>query len=314
VPAPPQVFIAGIEYELPAHAHSLEALAAAGRLRSPVDALRSFGFESAWIAGAERTSLASRAVARLLERGGVDPASIDLFFFAGAAPGAHAARDSLLGGFSYPASRLQYDSGLVNARTVGVSQAGCLGLMSSVTLARSVLQADASVRRALCVSVDVLPEGSTREILFNVISDGACAVLLERGDGPNRIVAERQVTKGYYWDCEALGNEIVAAYFPTARAIIRDTLGAAGLAPDDIALVVPHNVSLRSWEILLQLTGLARERLFADNIFRRGHVIAADNFMNLKDAEAAGRLRPGDLALLFNFGFGASWACMLVEH
>src|SRR5690606_32927857 len=113
---------------------------------------------------------------------------------------------------------------------------GCLGLMSSIMLARSVLQADASVRRALCVSVDVLPEGSTREILFNVISDGACAVLLERGDGPNRIVSERQVTKGYYWDCEALGNEIVAAYFPTARAIIRDTLGAAGLAPDDIAL------------------------------------------------------------------------------
>lgn len=308
------VCIAGIEYALPDRSVTLEALGAGGRLTSTVDALRSFGFDVAWVAGAERDTLASRAVGRLLDRAGIDPATIDVLFYAGASPGVHAARETLLGGFSYPASKLQYDMGLGRARTIGISQTGCLGLMSSVSLGRSVLEADPSVRRVLCVSVDVLPEGSTREILYNVISDGACAVLLERGEGPNRIVAERQVTKGYYWDCEALGNEIVAAYFPTARAIIRDTLASTGLTADDIALVVPHNVSLRSWEILLQLTGLSRDRLFADNIPARGHVIAADTFMNLKDAGAARRLRPGDRALLFNFGFGATWACMVVEH
>jgi 3-oxoacyl-[acyl-carrier-protein] synthase-3 len=309
------VHIGAIEYVLPASALTLEELASQGRLKSPVDALRSFGFERAWVADADDAAgLATRAAQRLLEGVGIDPNSIDLLFYAAAAPRGHAASERLLEGFSYPVSRLQYDLGLTNARTFGVSQAGCLGLMTAISTGRAMLIADSGLRRALCVSVDVLPPGGPREILYNLISDGACAVLLQRGEGPNRIVAERQITKGYYWDCANLGNEIVAAYFPTARTIIRDTLASAGLTPDDISLIVPHNVSLRSWEILLQLTGFPRERLYADNIAAKAHVISGDNFINLKDAEAAGRVRSGDRLLLFNFGFGASWFAMVVEH
>ncbi len=308
------VHIPAIEYALPDQSKSLEELAAAGRLTSPVEVLRSFGFSRAWIADDEGDHLASRAVARLLERSGVDPESIDVVLYAAARAPSHATGDSLLGSFSYPAARLQYQFGLINARVIGISQAGCLGLMTAVSLARATLAADSGVRRALCVSVDVLPAGGTREILFNLISDGACALIVERGDGPNRLLAERQITKGYYWNCDARANEIVAAYFPTARTIIRDTLEAAGLSQDDVAGIVPHNVSLRSWEILLQLTGLPLARLYADNIADKAHVIGGDNFINLKDAGDGGRLRDGDRLLLFNFGFGASWACLLVER
>lgn len=309
------VHLSAVEYELPARALSLEELAQQGRLKSSADALRGFGFERAWVADPQDAGgLVLRAVRRLLDTTAVDPASIDLLFYAGASPRAHASSESLLGGFSYPVSRLQYEVGCVNARTIGVSQTGCLGLMTAISMGRAALVANDAIRRALCVSVDVLPAGSPREILYNLISDGACAVLLERGEGPNRIISERQVTKGYYWDCESLGNEIVAAYFPTARTIIRDTLSSAGLTPDDIALIVPHNVSLRSWEILLQLTGFPLQRLYGENIGTKAHVISGDNFINLKDAERAGRLRDGDRLLLFNFGFGASWCSLLLEH
>ncbi|HJR59895.1 MAG TPA: 3-oxoacyl-[acyl-carrier-protein] synthase III C-terminal domain-containing protein [Vicinamibacterales bacterium] len=306
--------IAAIEYALADHAVTLEELAEQGRLSSRPEALRSFGFDRAWVAGQERDQLATRAVGRLLENTGADPASIDVVLLAGATPASHATSESLLGGFSYPAARLQYDFGLTNARTIGVSQSGCLGLMTAVSLGRALLAADGTIARVLCVSSDVLPAGSTREILYNLISDGACALLLERGDGPNRLVAERQITKGYYWDCDARRNEIVAAYFPTARTIIMETLASSGLAGDDIALIVPHNVSLRSWEILLKLTGLPPDRLYSDNISAKAHVISGDNFINLKDASAQQRLTKGDRLLLFNFGFGASWACMIVEH
>ncbi|HVH56236.1 MAG TPA: 3-oxoacyl-[acyl-carrier-protein] synthase III C-terminal domain-containing protein [Vicinamibacterales bacterium] len=308
------VHIAAIEYELPSTSWTLEELAVQGRIRSPVEALRTFGFERAWVADDTGERLATAAVERLLENAAVDPGTIDVVLYAGATAASHATRSGGLGAFTYPAAKLQYDFGFVNARPIGISQSGCLGLMTAISLGRALLTADASIARVLCVSVDVLPAGSTREILYNVISDGACALLLERGHGPNRIVAERQITKGYYWDCEALGNEIVAAYFPTARTIIGDTLAAAGLTQDDVAVIVPHNVSRRSWDILLQLTGLDAERLYADNIALKAHVISGDNFINLADAERAGRLRRGDRLLLFNFGFGASWACMLVEH
>src|SRR5207247_6035056 len=112
---------------------------------------------------------------------------------------------------------------------------------------------------------------------------GAFAVLVEKETAGNRILAHRQITKGYYWDSGARKNEIVAAYFPTAQHIVRETLARARLETGDIAWILPHNVSRRSWEILLGLLGFPREKLWTENIAAKGHVIAADNFINLKD-------------------------------
>ena len=159
------VHIAAIEYTLPDRAVSLDDLAKEGRLGTAPEALRSFGFEQAWIAGSEADQLAPRAVTHLLERASIDPASIDILLYAGATPTSHAVGNGLLGGFSYPAARLQYNFGLVNARTIGVSQTGCLGLMTAVSMARAFLVANQGISRVLCVSVDVLPDGSRRDIL-----------------------------------------------------------------------------------------------------------------------------------------------------
>jgi 3-oxoacyl-[acyl-carrier-protein] synthase-3 len=65
---------------------------------------------------------------------------------------------------------------------------------------------------------------------------------------------------------------------------------------------------------LLDLIGLEKEQLFYQNIRRKGHVIAGDNWINLKDAVDEKRLQPGDRFLSFNFGFGANWAATLMEH
>jgi 3-oxoacyl-[acyl-carrier-protein] synthase-3 len=105
----------------------------------------------------------------------------------------------------------------------------------------------------------------------------------------------------------------VASYFPTARTIVRDTLARVGLEAGEVAAMIPHNVSLRSWQILLPMLGIPMDRLYADNIPSKGHVIAADNFINLKDASDSGRIAKGDRLLLFNFGFGANWACMVLD-
>jgi 3-oxoacyl-[acyl-carrier-protein] synthase III len=160
----------------------------------------------------------------------------------------------------------------------------------------------------------VLPGGAKREILYNVISDGACAVLVSRGCERNHLLYRQQVTKGYYWDSVGKKNEIVAAYFPTAQHLIRNTLEGAGMTKDDIRWIVPHNVSRRSWEILLDLVELPMDRLFATNIARVGHVIAADNWINLRDMMERNLVRSGDKLLLVNFGFGANWACTIMEY
>jgi 3-oxoacyl-[acyl-carrier-protein] synthase-3 len=181
-----------------------------------------------------------------------------------------------------------------------------------------VLLAEEDVRAVLCVGADRLPAGAPREMVYNLVSDGACAALLRRAAPGervrNRVVACHQLTKGALWDAGSLENEIIAAYFPTARVAVEEVLRKAGVTMRDVAWVIPHNVSLRSWEILLRLLDCPREKLFADNIGRIGHTIAADNFINLRDAADAGLLRQGDLLLLFTFGYGLNWSCMLLEH
>jgi 3-oxoacyl-[acyl-carrier-protein] synthase III len=309
--------LSAIEYVLPETAESLADLERSGQIETPAERLRAFGFDRIRISAEPAETLAARAIARLLDTTGIDPASVDALFHAGALPVSQAVRGPgthVLEGFNYPVTKLQYELGLERATVAGVSQAGCTGLMTAIRLATDFLSAHASAARVICSSADVLPHGAPREFMYNVISDGACAVLVER-DGPrNRLLAHRQVTKGYYWDAMSMKNEIIAAYFPTAQRVVQDTLQSIGLSGTDIARVIPHNVSLRSWEILMGLLGLPRERLFADNIAPNGHVIAADNFINLKDATDRGLVQPGDRLLLFNFGFGANWACMVIEH
>ena len=63
-------------------------------------------------------------------------------------------------------------------------------------------------------------------------------MLLECGAGPRRIVAAKQVTKGYYWDADARRNEMIASYFPTARHVIEHTLHDAGWARTDVDWII----------------------------------------------------------------------------
>jgi 3-oxoacyl-[acyl-carrier-protein] synthase-3 len=181
-------------------------------------------------------------------------------------------------------------------------------------MARALIVAEDDLKAVLCVSADKFPAGRHRDLAYNLVSDGACAALVRRGDGRNRIVECTQVTKGALWDSEEIENEIIAAYFPTATALVERTLAKAGLEMDDIALVIPHNVSLRSWEILGRLIGCPPERIYTENIARVGHTIASDNLLNLRRATESGLIEKGDYLLLFTFGYGSNWACMIVQH
>jgi 3-oxoacyl-[acyl-carrier-protein] synthase-3 len=319
--------MAELAYYLPENRRSLAELHADGLLSGSPKTLAAFGFQYAHVADGEtHLEMALEAARQVLERGATDPAEIGLLLYATALTGSATmagARDAGAGAvlrldsvaecFQYPAPYLQAELELTRAAVAGVDQQGCASLMSAVRIGRAMLAAEPELGTVLCVSADVFPAGQPRDLVYNVISDGACAVLLKRG-APNRILACAQVTKGSYWDAAAVEHEVIAAYFPTAKNLIGATLASAGLTLDDIALVIPHNVSLRSWDILRGLLELPADRVFTDNIARVGHTIASDNILNLRDAIDCGRVASGDKLLLFTFGFGLNWSCMVVEH
>ena len=324
-----QAGIHSIAEYLPARVATVNELSERGLLRGSPETLKSFGFETVHLAGEESNiDMAIAAAQRLLDNSDIDRDEIGVILYAaalnssstlwdgngGTPNGSVLQLDAVPDLFKYPVSVLQTELDLPKASVVGINQIGCASIFAALRMARALIVAEDDLQAVLCVSADKFPAGHHRDLAYNLVSDGACATLVRRGDGRNRIVECTQVTKGALWDSEAIENEIIAAYFPTATALVERTLAKAGLEMDDVALVIPHNVSLRSWEILGRLIGCPPERIYTDNIARVGHTIASDNLLNLRRATESGRIQKGDYLLLFTFGYGSNWACMVVQH
>ena len=314
--------IRGVAYALPARRRSLSELDKLGQIESDPSLLAQFGFDGVYVAEEETPySLALAAATALLSEQCVPAESVDLLLYCGTSALAFAPRGTaadvarLLGTtrrFQYPATRLQYDLGLERASTIALDQLACTSLFAAVRLARATI-AVGEARRVLCVSAEFFPECAGREAIFNVTADAGCAVLVEDAAQHNQILASVECTKGYYWDADALRNEIIASYFPTGKHVIDETLQRAGWSREDVTWVIPHNVSVRSWQILLGLAGISRARLWDRNVARIGHTLAGDNFINLRDAIDDGSVRRGDRLLLFSYGYGAHWTALAME-
>lgn len=286
-------------------------------LLSPVETLEGFGFHGAWISD-DISALGIKAAQQTLNMAGIAPGEVDALIVAGALPEAHhrasecTHAEPVLGLFCYQASWLQEALGLSKAFVSGVAQQGCAGMFSALRQARALLMAEPDLEHVLCIGADAFPAGIRREVLYNVVSDAACAVLLSRQSLRYRWLAHHQISKGWYWDVPAKQSEIVAAYFPTAAMTIRKALAKAGLRADELDLVIPTGVNAASWPILMRLCGVPDDRLFIPRQ-RFGHTIAADSFLMLQQAVDAGVLRPGQKLLLFTYGFGSSWSAMILE-
>jgi 3-oxoacyl-[acyl-carrier-protein] synthase III len=311
---------------LPPRRLSLLELDAAGLLSSPPERLAALGFERAFVADQAHDAgwLALAAARAALAEAELEPEAVDVLICASALPSSHLRADSLAGPdprgaedllcvFRYTSGWLQEELGLDRASVTAVAQQGCASMFSALRQARALLVAEPRLAHVLCVGVDVLPPGAPREILYNVISDAACAIVVSRGAPRDRWLGYHQISKGYYWDPLAKQAEILAAYFPTARLVIEELLAAQGLAPQEIDLVVPTGVQRGSWEILLELAGIPAGRVYLPRE-SFGHSLLADNFLLLAELRQSGTVPRGARLLLFTYGFGSSWCALLLEH
>jgi 3-oxoacyl-[acyl-carrier-protein] synthase III len=314
------VGISQAAYSLPATRLVVEELEQVKLTNSPAAVLRDFGFENCYVCppGADITELAVESGKVALERAGRSPEEIDrAFLYSGlgalASAPAPPAPDNPLELFRYPAARAHYLLGLGQAPVMALSQRGCSGLFSAVHMASQLLQS-ADRPAILCLAGDALPPGGRREIMYNLMSDGAGALLVERDSPRNRIVHFHERVQSYYWDTPLHEQELLAAYFPMAQRVISECLQEAGLEACDVRWFVPHNVSLRSWRILAEVLSIPVDSIWTSNIARVGHTVSCDHIINLADMEEQGALSPGDYLALFTFGFGASWSCMVLQH
>lgn len=311
-------------YRLPGAPILLEDLESRALLTSPAALLREFGFDRCHAAG-DGAPLEPLAVACAQEVSGqarLRPADLEALCVYSALPPvqdpksageSESGTEDALAPFRYPAARLHFELGLGDVPLLGFAQRGCCGLLATIDAAARLLQ-ESDKRAVLCLAQDRLPPGRPREIMYNIISDAAGALVLERESPRNRLISFHQRMQTYYWDTPRREQELLAAYFPMAQRVIRECLRQSSLTVEQIAWFVPTNVSVRSWHILADLLPVPPEKIWLRNVPRIGHTISCDQIINLADMDAQGALSPGDYLVLFTFGFGASWSCLILRH
>ena len=198
--------------------------------------------------------------------------------------------------------------------------AACTGFVSALVTGAGMLRT--SPGPVVIVGVERLTQILDTDdrgtaVLF---ADGAGAAVLEPGDGA--LLGWDAGTDGSLRSLLEVpgdgrfihmdGGEV----FRRAVRIVVDSAAVAcergGVAPADVDVFVPHQANIRIVEAAGSRLGIPTERTVV-NLDRWGNTSAASIAIALAEADAAGRLHPGDHVLLSGFGAGMTWASALLR-
>ncbi len=260
--------------------------------------------------GGSTTSLGIDAGRQAMERAGVSGADIDLVLLCTSTPD-----ETMPASASVIQHALDVRGGAVDLN------AACSGFVYGLVAADGFLRA--GLDRVLLIGAETMSrivdwDDRGTAILFG---DGAGAVVLERGDGPGRVLGFDLGSDGSLrhilhadlgGTIEMDGPEV----FRRAVRVMVDSatraLENAGVSVDDLALFVPHQANTRIIDAAGRRLGIPAEKT-GNNLASVGNTSAASIPLVLAEAADAGRLQPGDLVLLIGFGAGMSWASAVIE-
>jgi 3-oxoacyl-[acyl-carrier-protein] synthase-3 len=222
---------------------------------------------------------------------------------------------------------------LRNVGAIDIS-AACAGFAYALDLADSLV-ATGRARNVLVVAGETLTKITDYRdramcILFG---DGAGAALVSGDDGQGSGILARRLNSdgaaGKHLFLTALNSEIAGIVEPehymrqNGRAVyewvvthisagISDLLAQAELRPDDVDWFVPHSANMRMIESICERSGLAAERTLTSMQWF-GNTSSASIPLALAPALADGRIKRGDIVLLYGFGGGLVEAGLLLR-
>ncbi len=265
------------------------------------------------------SDLAVEAAAKAMAAAGVGPADIDLVIVATATP------DDT---FPATATRVQARLGIGRGAAFDVA-AVCSGFVYAITVADALLRTGAH-SRALVIGAELFSrildwEDRATAVLFG---DGAGAVVLEMQEGKRGLLAARLHADGRHGDLlyvdggpgstgqvgklRMKGREVFRHAVGNLAAVTHEVLADAGLAPDDLDWIVPHQANARILEATAKKLGLPMERVVM-TVGAHANTSAASVPLALDTAVRDGRIRPGQLCLLEAMGGGFTWGAALLR-
>lgn len=108
------------------------------------------------------------------------------------------------------------------------------------------------------------------------------------------------------------GREVFKAAVLAMSRSTDEAIRRAGLPPDAIDLLVPHQANLRIIEATAKHAGIPMAKVMV-NLDRYGNTSSASIPLALVQAEAEGRLTPGMIVMLVAFGAGFTWGSVVLR-
>lgn len=268
-------------------------------------------------------TLAADAARAAIAAAGIEAQAIDLIVLATATP------DQT---FPATATKVQAMLGIDDCVAFDVA-AVCSGFLYAVQVADAMLRTGVH-RRALVIGAETFSrlldwEDRTTCVLFG---DGAGAIVLEgqdsTDDNPRGILATRlhadgrhngllyvdggPSTTGTVGKLRMKGKEVFRHAVVNLASVMGESLELAGLTPDDVDWVVPHQANARILDATARKLGLAPEKVVV-TVDIHANTSAASVPLALDVATRDGRIQPGDIVVLEAMGGGFTWGAAVVR-
>ncbi|MGC5342660.1 ketoacyl-ACP synthase III [Streptomyces sp. DT24] len=211
--------------------------------------------------------------------------------------------------------------------------AGCAGFGYALTLAKGMV-VDGSAEYVLVIGVERLSDLtdlSDRTTAF-LFGDGAGAVVVgpskEPGIGPSIWGSEgdksETIRQTVPWDDYRDGTvEKFPAITQEGQAVFRwavfemakvaqQALDAAGIAPEDLDVFIPHQANMRIIDSMVKTLKLPEHVTVARDVETTGNTSAASIPLAMERLLATGQAKSGDTALVIGFGAGLAYAATVV--
>lgn len=284
------------------------------------------GIEQRHIAADDEVTsdLGIAAARQALVRAGVDPVDVDLIVCATATPDR-----------TFPATAVRIQAGLGVTKGAAFDvQAVCSGFIYALAVADNFLRTG-QFKRAIVVGAEVFSrildwKDRGTCVLFG---DGAGAVVLEAqtqlGNRDDRgILATRIRSDGRFEDLLYVdggpgstkttghlrmnGREVFRHAVQKISGIMEETLVAAGYAPDEVDLYVPHQANRRILDGIAKRLEIPAEKVVI-TLAKHGNTSAASIPLALNQAFEDHLLKERQLVLMEAMGGGFTWGAALVR-
>jgi 3-oxoacyl-[acyl-carrier-protein] synthase III len=272
------------------------------------------GIATRRIADAEETIVAMGAAAagKALAAAGVDAESIDLVLLATCTN-----PSQIPGSAPQVASRL----GATRAGAVDIN-GGCAGFCYGLSMAADAIRAG-SATHVLVVASERLSDYTDHDDRTTCIllADGAGAAVLGPSvtDDIGPVVWGHDGTRadsikvpGYGDNLFRMEGQAVFRWAISLVPAVRSICERAGIAPSELAGVVPHQANLRIVEAIVAGIG-ATDAVISRDVVDAGNTSAASIPLGLTRLLDAGELSQGDPVLLFGFGAGLTYCGQIVR-